>query len=85
MKQQNARIIDSLLAAGVVVVAIVICAVLIMQPEDVMPSVVTVTAGWEKGSQVRSNWHAIDDPVTNVVVQDSFMADFLRDGWQVRA
>ena len=47
MKQQNARIIDSLLAAGVVVVAIVICAVLIMQPEDVMPSVVTVSARWE--------------------------------------
>ena len=62
-----------------------LCAVLIMYPEDVMPSVVTVTAGWEKRCQVRSNWHAIDDPLSDVVVPNSFVSNFGRERWQLFA
>jgi hypothetical protein len=50
-----------------------------------VPSVVTVTAGREKWSPVCGNLHTIGDPVANVVVPDFFMADILRDGWQVKA
>ncbi len=67
------------------IVTISLCAVLIMYPEDVMPSVVAVTAGWKKGSQVRSNWHAIDDPLTDIVVPNSFVSDFGRERRQVLA
>ena len=85
MWTQDTRVVSHRNVVKVDVVAILLNAVIIMTLEDVIPCVVAVTAWWEKGFEVRSDWHAIDDPLTDLVVPNSFVTNFGSKRWQLFA